>query len=111
MRITLRVVSRFRLSPVPRVSPAPVPFDALPCPECRLRGHGGQARIGNRRNSCETCNNWAQNIARMTGRELRQMHPDDYLAIRARIEADRYPLVIEDFVLSHPETRRPDDDF
>lgn len=67
----------------------------LPCPECRLAGHNG--RVGSRRNMCTTCNNFAQNVMRLTRMQLKALHPDEYETIRARVELDLYPQVIEDF--------------
>jgi hypothetical protein len=75
---------------------------ALPCPECRMRGAGGAARIGNRRNRCTTCNNWAQNVMRLTRKVLKERHEDEYAQIRARVEKDLYPQVLEDFIRAHP---------
>ena len=76
---------------------------ALPCPECRLRGLGGKARIGNRRNRCTTCNNFAQNVMRLTRRKLKELHEEEYERIRLRVEMDLYPQVMEDFLEAHPE--------
>jgi len=68
---------------------------ALPCPECRSRGVGGGARIGNRRATCPTCNNFAQNVMRITRNRLKERHEEEYAAIRAQVERDLYPQVIE----------------
>ncbi len=76
----------------------PLPTPALPCPECRFRGAGGGARIGNRRNRCTTCNNFAQNVMRMTRKRLKELHEVEYEQIRLKVELDLYPQVIEDFV-------------
>lgn len=62
-----------------------------------MRGAGGGARIGNRRNRCTTCNNFAQNVMRLTRRELKALHEDEYETIRLRVELDLYPQVLEDF--------------
>jgi hypothetical protein len=80
------------------------PLDApdLPCPECRMRGFGGRSRIGNRRSRCNTCNNFAQNVMRVTRRELVKLHGEEYMAIRLRAELELYPKVITDFTEAHP---------
>lgn len=70
---------------------------ALPCPECRARGAGGMTRIGNARSICATCNNFAQNVRRLTLNRLRDSHPQEYERIRIVVEADLYPQVIEDW--------------
>lgn len=75
----------------------PLPIPALPCPECRWRGVGGRARIGNNRNSCTTCNNFVQRVMRLTRKRLKELHPEEYEQIRLRVELDLYPQVIEDF--------------
>jgi len=67
----------------------------LPCPECKERGHGGNARIGNHRRTCSTCNNFAQNVMRISRQRLRQRYSDEYETIRRAVEADLYPQVIE----------------
>jgi ribosomal protein L19E len=67
-----------------------------------MRGAGGGARIGNRRARCTTCNNFAQNVMRMTRRRLKELHEEEYAVIRLQVEADLYPQVIEDFISSHP---------
>jgi hypothetical protein len=68
-------------------------------------GHAGR-RIGNRRNQCDTCNNFAQNVTRLASKALRELHPEEYRAIRLRVELDLYPQVIEDHVAGHPAARR-----
>ena len=73
------------------------PTPALPCPECRARGAGGSARIGNFRTICTTCNNFSQNVRRLTAKRLKEAHAEEYEAIRIRVEADLYPQVIEDW--------------
>jgi hypothetical protein len=73
---------------------------ALPCPECRMNGRGGAARIGNRRNSCVTCNNFAQNVMRISRKRLQELHPEEYEKIRLRVEMDLYPQVIQEFPAS-----------
>jgi hypothetical protein len=69
----------------------------LPCPECRSNGIKGSARIGNRRSECTTCNNFAQNVMRMTRRRLLDLHRDEYAVIRIQVERDLYPQVLDDF--------------
>jgi hypothetical protein len=73
---------------------------ALPCPECRFKGHGGDARIGNRRRTCTTCNRFSQSVLRMTRSRLIEQYEDEYRQIRLKVEADLYPQVIEQFLLS-----------
>lgn len=79
--------------------PDPLDTPPLPCPSCRLEGRGGGTRIGNRRQHCQTCNNFAQNVLRLAAKKLREEHPEEYQAIRLRVELDLYPQVIEDFEL------------
>lgn len=62
-----------------------------------MRGVPGGARIGNRRNRCTTCNNFAQNVMRMTRKRLKERHEDEYAVIRLQVEMDLYPQVIENF--------------
>lgn len=69
--------------------------NALPCPECRSHGIGGRARIGNRRSRCDTCNNFAQNVMRLTRKRLKELHEEEYEQVRVRVEIDLYPQVIE----------------
>lgn len=71
-----------------------------------MKGIGGNCRIGNRRSVCATCNNFAQNVMRMTRKRLMERHQDEYADIRVRVELDLYPQVIEDFDYDHPEARR-----
>lgn len=76
----------------------PVPERAtppLPCPECRLAGFDGGARIGNRRSTCQTCNNFTQNVRRLTLTRLKERYPEDYEELRLRTEMDLYPQVID----------------
>lgn len=68
-----------------------------------MRGLGGQARIGNRRNRCTTCNNFAQNVMRLTRSALKAKHLEEYETIRLRVERDLYPQVMEDWLEGHPE--------
>lgn len=67
-----------------------------------MRGHGGRARIGNRRNKCTTCNNFAQNVMRLTRSRLKAAHEEEYMRIRLRVELDLYPQVMEDFPVRWP---------
>jgi len=67
-----------------------------------MRGIGGGTRIGNRRNQCTTCNNFAQNVMRMTRTFLKEAHTEEYERIRLRVELDLYPQVLENFILQHP---------
>lgn len=75
----------------------PLPTPPLPCPQCRAEGVGGAARIGNRRSRCSTCNNFAQNVMRLTRARLKERHEDEYQQLRLRCELDLYPQVIEDW--------------
>jgi len=52
-------------------------------------------RIGNRRNRCDTCNNFAQAVMRLTRKRLKEMHEDEYELLRLQVENDLYPGVIE----------------
>jgi hypothetical protein len=68
----------------------------LPCPECRA--HGSQSkRIGNRRNACTTCNNFGQNVIRISRQRLKEKHTEEYNEIRLQVELDLYPQVIEEW--------------
>ena len=70
---------------------------ALPCPECRYSGVGGMARIGNRRGTCRTCNNFSANVRRITMTRLKANHAEEYEKTRLRVEVDLYPQVIEEW--------------
>jgi hypothetical protein len=70
----------------------------LPCPECRQRGVGGNARIGSRRSLCGTCNRFNQAVSRTARSLLADKHPDEYSRIRLQVECELYPQVIESFV-------------
>lgn len=61
----------------------------LRCPECYEK-YGGYARIGNRKSRCRTCNRFAQAVRRETLVRLKDMHREDYLALRAGVESDLY---------------------
>ncbi len=80
------------------VEPRPTP--PLPCPECRAAGFEGGARIGNRRTSCTTCNNFAQATRRLTLVRLKERYPADYEELRLRTEMDLYPQVIDTYIAS-----------
>lgn len=60
-------------------------------------GFGGQARIGNRRSRCSTCNNFAQNVRRIAMNRVREEHPEDYNSFKLQAEVDLYPQVIQDW--------------
>lgn len=70
----------------------------LPCPDCRKRGHGGGTRIGNRRGTCSSCNNFNQRVVRLASKFLREKYPEEYAKLRLRAELDLYPQVIEEFI-------------
>lgn len=67
-------------------------------------GTGGQ-RIGNNRSTCPTCNNFAQNVRRLTLTRLKERYPDDYEELRLRTEMDLYPQVIDDFTAASAAAR------
>lgn len=62
-----------------------------------MRGTRGVARIGHQRKKCATCNNFAQNVMRLTGKMLKDRHPVEYVEVRFLVELNLYPQVIEDF--------------
>jgi hypothetical protein len=80
----------------------PTGLPALPCPECRERGRGGGARIGNHRLTCGTCNRWAQKVMRAARSRLIELHADEYARMRLEIERDLYPGVLEAYSQAHP---------
>lgn len=57
----------------------------------------GKARIGNHRSTCTTCNNFAQNVMRITRERLKKRHLEEYNELRLQVERDLYPQVIDDF--------------
>lgn len=57
------------------------------------------------RSTCTTCNNFAQNVRRMTLTRLKEAHPKDYETIRLRVEVDLYPQVLENFIATNPSAR------
>lgn len=69
-------------------------------------GRGGGARIGNQRNKCTTCNNFAQNVMRITRGLLKAQHEEEYAQMRLRAEIELYPRVIEEFISQHPGCER-----
>ncbi|QNJ56036.1 hypothetical protein SEA_RASPUTIA_149 [Microbacterium phage Rasputia] len=79
----------------------PLPTPGLPCPECRERllknGNDieGMNRIGNRRGTCTTCNNFTQAVARNVAKRLKALHAEEAEKLRLRVEMDLYPGVIE----------------
>lgn len=82
----------------------PLPHPPLPCPECKRRAHEStnanadpQAghRIGNRRNRCETCNNFVAAVARQTQKRMQQQNPEIWAQTKLQVEMDLYPRVIE----------------
>jgi len=77
---------------------------ALPCPECRMRGIGGMARLGNRRTECRTCNVFATATGRIARQRLRERYPEEFTQLLAVAEQELYPQIIEDFELD----RRPE---
>ena len=84
---------------------------ALPCPECRMRGIGGKARLGSRRTECRTCNGFAVTVDRKVRQRLKARFPREYAEIRVQVEAELYPGVIEDFALDRrPEMEQNPDD-
>lgn len=74
---------------------AELPTPALFCPECRADNIGGKARIGNRRSHCSTCNNFAQNVMRLTRKRLKELHEDEYAQIRVEVEIEIYRRLID----------------
>lgn len=71
-----------------------------------MRGRGGGARIGNRRNSCTTCNNFAQNVMRLTRKRLKERHAEEYEDIRLRVEWELYQRVVAEYDRLHPQAAR-----
>lgn len=67
----------------------------LPCPECREAGHGGKAKIGNRRRWCSMCNSFAQSSMRLTRKWLQARHSEEYREIMEQVERDLYPQFID----------------
>lgn len=67
-----------------------------------MRGVGGQARLGNRRSHCATCNRWARHTQQTAMRQVAWAHVDEYLAALTQAEASLFPLVSEDWRINHP---------
>lgn len=72
-----------------------------PCPECVER-YGGNARIGNRKGSCATCNRFGQAVRRAVARDLAALHEADAERYREAAEARLY----DDLLIS--EATRPE---
>lgn len=62
-----------------------------------MSGVSGGARIGNRRNRCTTCNNWAQMVRRVSWKRMVEADPKAYEELRKRVEIELYPQVMEAF--------------
>lgn len=75
----------------------------LPCPECRMRGVGSNARIGNRRGKCKMCNRYAQAERRELLLELHERYPEVILKLRAEIGLKLYPGYIKEFQRLYPD--------
>lgn len=87
----------------------PLPTPPLPCPECRAAGRGGSCRLGNHRDRCATCNNWNQNVRRITRNRFAAKYPEEFQRIRLEVERDLYPQVMENWVREHPSALRPEE--
>jgi hypothetical protein len=72
---------------------------------CRMKGLGGVARIGNRRNSCKVCNQFAQAVRRRTWARLVDLHKEEFDQLRLVVELELYPNVIDQFLLRYPQAR------
>lgn len=70
-----------------------------------MNGFPGGARIGNRRNKCTTCNNFAQNVRRITWTKLKEIYADEYRVLRLEAESELYPYVLQNFIEKYPESR------
>jgi hypothetical protein len=70
----------------------------LPCPECRERGIGGGAKIGNNRHECATCNRFVQQVRRSTWAMLKQHHEAEYASLRLEVERELYPRVMTSYL-------------
>lgn len=64
----------------------------LVCPECQGK-HPGNARIGNRKSTCRTCNRFAQSVRRKVATALAEMHPVDAALLRQDAERLAYRSV------------------
>lgn len=70
----------------------------LPCPECRMsQKHAGHDRIGNRRNICRTCNKFWNRVNSRANTLLRKRHRLEFERLRLQVEADLYPVVLDQF--------------
>lgn len=70
-----------------------------------MRGIGGMARIGNRRNGCKTCNKFAQDVMRLTRKRMLEEYPEEYRRLRVLVEIEQYPDVMEAFMKQYPIAR------
>ncbi|QGZ16796.1 hypothetical protein PBI_DEWDROP_152 [Microbacterium phage Dewdrop] len=52
-------------------------------------------RIGNRRGTCDTCNNFSQAVRRNVAKRLHAIHAEEAERLRLQVELDLYPGVIE----------------
>ncbi len=58
---------------------------------------GGKARIGNRRSLCTTCNNFAQNVMRLTRSRLKALYSEEYEKIRLEVEMELYRRLLDGY--------------
>lgn len=79
----------------------PLPTRPLPCPECRLNGRGGGARIGNNRSGCGTCNRFNQRVLRVARQRLVDKHSTEYSALRLEVEVELYKELLDEWDLEH----------
>lgn len=75
----------------------------LPCPECRVLGIGGGARIGSNRNRCKLCNRYGQSVMRQAGARLRSLFPAEYRRAYEQVERDTYPVFVEQWLKENPD--------
>jgi hypothetical protein len=73
-----------------------------------MRGATGKARIGNRRNTCRTCNDFAQASRRAMIQAVQARFPDECAAIRLEVELALYPAVMARFIQSYPAAAPPE---
>lgn len=57
----------------------------------------GMNRIGNRRGTCDTCNNFSQAVRRGIAKRLHALHAEEAERLRLQVELDLYPAVIEKY--------------
>ena len=81
----------------------PRPDPVLPCPECRAKGFTGQARIGNRKTRCGTCNRFAQAVRRAALRRLKERFAEEYRVIVLESEAACYRQAMDEWTLRQAE--------